>query len=83
MKWKRRKKMFSALKTIAAELKRANDLKQRDIENKEKCNWYYQMTYHPTTSVPVTHQSIGDNPFVAQNTGTGQSMTGNPSVEYK
>jgi hypothetical protein len=31
--------MFSALKTIAAELKRANDLKQRDIENKEKCNW--------------------------------------------
>ena len=35
MKWKRRKKMFSALKTIAAELKRANDLKERDIKNKE------------------------------------------------
>ena len=42
--------MFKTLKTIAAELKRANDLKQRDIENKEKCNWYYQMTYHPTTA---------------------------------
>ena len=55
--------MFNTLKTIAAELKRANDLKQRDIENKEKCNWYYQMTYHPTIShplqtVPVTHQSM-------------------------
>ena len=81
--------MFNTLKTIAAELKRANDLKQRDIENKEKCNWYYQMTYHPTTSVPVTHfntNSTGDNgPFVAQKTGAVQSMTGNPYhiVEYK
>ena len=81
--------MFNTLKTIAAELKRANDLKQRDIENKEKCNWYYQMTYHPTTShplqtVPVTHfSSKGDNPFVAQNTGTGQSMSGNLVDPYK
>jgi hypothetical protein len=76
--------MFNTLKTIAAELKRANDLRQRDIENKEKMNWYYQMTYHPTTSVPVTHfSSKGNNPFVDQSTGTGQSMAGNPFVEYK
>jgi hypothetical protein len=74
--------MFKILKTIATELKRANDLKQRDIENKEKCNWYYQMTYHPTTTVPVTHfSSNGDNPFVAQSTGTGQSMSGNPYLD--
>ena len=50
--------MFKTLKTIAAELKRANDLKQRDIENKERCNWYYQMTYHPPEPPRVTHQSI-------------------------
>ena len=76
--------MISILKTIAAELKRANDLKQRDIENKEKCNWYFQMTYHPTSSVPITHfSSNGDNPFVNQSTGAGQSMAGNPFVEYK
>jgi hypothetical protein len=62
--------MFSALKTIAAELKRANDLKQRDIENKEKCNWYYQMSYHPPkTNDPVAYstynqQSMSANPFV-------------------
>ena len=59
--------MFSALKTIAAELKRANDLKQRDIENKERCNWYYQMTHHPTQTGPV-----------ANTTGTGQCMSGDP-----
>ncbi len=81
--------MLDTLKTIAAELKRANDLKQRDIENKEKCNWYYQMTYHPTTShplqtVPVTHfSSNGDNPFVNQSTGTGQSLSGNLGDPYK
>ena len=50
--------MENILKTIAAELKRANDLKQRDIENKERCNWYYQMTYHPPEPPRVTHQSI-------------------------
>ena len=27
--------MFKTLKTIAAELKRANDLKEKDIKNKE------------------------------------------------
>tara|TARA_R100001591_G_scaffold7266_1_gene13660 strand:+ start:303 stop:476 length:174 start_codon:yes stop_codon:yes gene_type:complete len=37
--------MFSALKTIAAELKRANDLKERDIKNKETYNWYNQSAH--------------------------------------
>ena len=32
--------MFKTLKTIAAELKRANDLKERDIKNKETWGWY-------------------------------------------
>jgi hypothetical protein len=30
--------MFKTLKTIAAELKRANDLKERDIKNKKTLN---------------------------------------------
>ena len=32
--------MIKALKTIAAELKRANDLKEKDIKNKEMYGWY-------------------------------------------
>ncbi len=32
--------MLKTLKTIAAELKRANDLKERDIKNKENWMWY-------------------------------------------
>ena len=32
--------MFKTLKTIAVELKRANDLKERDIKNKETWMWY-------------------------------------------
>ena len=32
--------MFKTLITIAAELKRANDLKERDIKNKETWMWY-------------------------------------------
>ena len=32
--------MLKTLKTIAAELKRANDLKERDIKNKETWMWY-------------------------------------------
>ena len=32
--------MFKTLKIIAAELKRANDLKERDIKNKETWMWY-------------------------------------------
>ena len=32
--------MENILKTIAAELKRANDLKERDIKNKETWMWY-------------------------------------------
>ena len=34
--------MFNTLKTIAAELKRANDLKEKDIKNKETWGWYNQ-----------------------------------------
>ena len=34
--------MLKTLKIIAAELKRANDLKERDIKNKETWNWYNQ-----------------------------------------
>ena len=37
--------MFKTLKTIAAELKRANDLKERDIKNKETYNWYNQSAH--------------------------------------
>tara|TARA_R100001086_G_scaffold1503_1_gene967 strand:+ start:84 stop:260 length:177 start_codon:yes stop_codon:yes gene_type:complete len=55
--------MFNTLKTIAAELKRANDLKQRDIENKEKCNWYYQMSYHPTTASQGMTYTTGADPY--------------------
>ena len=32
--------MLKTLKIIAAELKRANDLKERDIKNKETWMWY-------------------------------------------
>ena len=32
--------MFKTLKTIAVELKRANDLKERDIKNKDTWMWY-------------------------------------------
>lgn len=50
--------MFNTLKTIAAELKRANDLKERDIENKERCNWYYQMSHSlPATTDPVAYRT--------------------------
>ena len=44
--------MFKTLKTIAAELKRANDLKERDIKNKETWMWY---------SRPSARMSAGDN----------------------
>ena len=37
--------MLDTLKTIAAELKRANDLKERDIKNKETYNWYNQSAH--------------------------------------
>ena len=52
--------MFNTLKTIAAELKRANDLKERDIKNKETWNWYNQShTVHvePAASNNFTGQS--------------------------
>ena len=64
--------MFNTLKTIAAELKRANDLKERDIENKERCNWYYQMSYHPPAP---SHDPV------AYRTYSQQSMSGNPFVD--
>ena len=61
--------MFNTLKTIAAELKRANDLKERDIENKERCNWYYQMTHHPSATV------TGPSDPVAYSTYSQRSMS--------
>ena len=51
--------MFSALKTIAAELKRANDLKERDIKNKETWNWYNQ-------SHTVHVEPAASNNFIGQ-----------------
>tara|TARA_A100001011_G_scaffold1674_1_gene1974 strand:+ start:824 stop:1042 length:219 start_codon:yes stop_codon:yes gene_type:complete len=46
--------MIKTLKIIAAELKRANDLKERDIKNKETWGWYIKP---PATT---SHQ-VGDD----------------------
>ena len=42
--------MFKTLKIIAAELKRANDLKERDIKNKEMYGWYIRVNPNVTLS---------------------------------
>jgi len=42
--------MIKALKTIAAELKRANDLKEKDIKNKEMYGWYIRPNPNVTSS---------------------------------
>jgi len=42
--------MIKALKTIAAELKRANDLKEKDIKNKEMYGWYIRANPNVTLS---------------------------------
>ena len=47
-------KMIKTLKIIAAELKRANDLKERDIKNKETWGWYIP-------SPVQTGPEVGDN----------------------
>ena len=52
--------MFKTLKIIAAELKRANDLKERDIKNKEKYSWYNQSAH------TVHVQPAANNNFTGQ-----------------
>ena len=51
--------MLDTLKTIAAELKRADDLKERDIKNKETWMWYTRsntVTVEPQQyNGPVNH----------------------------
>ncbi len=42
--------MFKTLKIIAAELKRANDLKEKDIKNKEINGWYTRVNPNVTLS---------------------------------
>ncbi len=48
--------MLKILKTIAVELKRANDLKERDIKNKETWMWY-------SSSNTVTVEPAASNNF--------------------
>ena len=60
--------MIKALKTIAAELKRANDLKERDIKNKETWMWYAR-------SNTVTVESSASNGY---NTGMTYTTSGDP-----
>tara|TARA_A100001391_G_scaffold190034_2_gene162039 strand:- start:352 stop:531 length:180 start_codon:yes stop_codon:yes gene_type:complete len=56
--------MFKTLKTIAAELKRANDLKERDIKNKEINGWYIRANPNVTLSngynTGMTYTTTGD-----------------------
>ena len=58
--------MFKTLKTIAAELKRANDLKERDIKNKETWMGYARsntVTVEPAASnnfTGMTYTTSGD-----------------------
>ena len=49
--------MFNTLKTIAAELKRANDLKEREIKNKEMYGWYIRPNPNVTSSDRYTGSS--------------------------
>ena len=56
--------MIKALKTIAAELKRANDLKEKDIKNKEMYGWYIRANPNVTLSngynTGMTYTTVGD-----------------------
>ena len=56
--------MIKALKTIAAELKRANDLKEKDIKNKEMYGWYIRDNPNVTLSngynTGMTYTTAGD-----------------------
>ena len=47
--------MFKTLKIIAAELKRANDLKEKDIKNKEMYGWYIRP--NPNASFSSDYQT--------------------------
>ena len=42
--------MFNTLKTIADELKKANDLREKDIKNKEMYGWYIRPNPNLTSS---------------------------------
>ena len=56
--------MIKAPKTIAAELKRANDLKEKDIKNKEMYGWYIRANPNVTLSngynTGMTYTTTGD-----------------------
>ena len=51
--------MFKTLKTIAAELKRANDLKERDIKNKETWGWYVDSSPGRDDSINYSNAHYG------------------------
>jgi hypothetical protein len=62
--------MIKTLKAIAAELKRANDLKERDIKNKETWGWY-------TNSSPVqTNPEVGNVRYSGMNGGYSVTTKG-------
>ena len=61
--------MFKTLKTIAAELKRANDLKERDIKNKETWGWYIP-------SPVQTGPEVGDVRYSGMNGGYSVTTKG-------
>ena len=51
--------MIKTLKIIAAELKRANDLKERDIKNKETWGWYMNPSPFQTSPEVVDNIHTG------------------------
>ena len=61
--------MFKTLKTLAAELKRANDLKERDIKNKETWGWYIP-------SPVQTGPEVGDVRYSEMNGGYSVTTKG-------
>ena len=61
--------MFKTLKTIAVELKRANDLKERDIKNKETWGWYIP-------SPVQTGPEVGDVRYSGMNGGYSVTTKG-------
>ena len=65
--------MFKTLKTIAAELKRANDLKERDIKNKETWMWYAR-----SNTVTVEPQPYNGPVNYTHNTGMTYTTAGDP-----
>ena len=62
--------MIKTLKAIAVELKRANDLKERDIKNKETWGWY-------TNPSPVqTSPEVGNVRYSGVNGGYSVTTKG-------